>query len=144
MDYFLGLVHEECIAKMNLLSMVDLGSHGSGQIPYELIRDTLWVNLLLFSFYYICFFSTVIEMLQIHFSDDEVEQWVVKEITANLIDCKMNQMNQVVIVRYVYFRLSSLPEDLAATLCGYVSVHMLAVYTCFLLFQKLYSCWPVI
>ncbi|CAL5324937.1 unnamed protein product [Camellia sinensis] len=31
-------------------------------------------------------------------NDDEVEMWVVKAITARLIDCKMDQMNQIVIV----------------------------------------------
>ncbi|KHN28743.1 Eukaryotic translation initiation factor 3 subunit M [Glycine soja] len=71
-----GLVHEECIAKMRLLSLVDLSSDGSGQIPYELIRDTLQIN------------------------DDEVELWVVRGLTAKLIDCKMDQMNQVVVVSH--------------------------------------------
>ncbi|KAF3444880.1 hypothetical protein FNV43_RR14573 [Rhamnella rubrinervis] len=70
----LGLVHEDCIAKMRLMSLVDLGSDETGQIPYSLIRDTLRIN------------------------DDEVEAWVVKAITAKLIDCKMDQMNQVIIV----------------------------------------------
>ncbi|KAI8029755.1 Eukaryotic translation initiation factor 3 subunit M [Camellia lanceoleosa] len=31
-------------------------------------------------------------------NDDEVEMWVVKAITAKLIDCNMDQMNQIVIV----------------------------------------------
>ncbi|KAE8021425.1 hypothetical protein FH972_007317 [Carpinus fangiana] len=69
-----GLVHEDCIMKMRLMSLVDLASDESGQIPYALIRDTLRIN------------------------DDEVELWVVKAITVKLIDCKMDQMNQVVIV----------------------------------------------
>ncbi|XVE83666.1 hypothetical protein DITRI_Ditri16bG0105000 [Diplodiscus trichospermus] len=69
-----GLVHEDCITKMRLMSLVDLGSNESGRIPYILINDTLRIN------------------------DDEVELWVVKAITAKLIDCKMDQMNQVVIV----------------------------------------------
>ncbi|KAG7986480.1 hypothetical protein I3843_03G083300 [Carya illinoinensis] len=69
-----GLVHEDCITKMRLMSLVDLASDDSGQIPYAVIRDTLGVN------------------------DDEVELWVVKAITVKLIDCKMDQMNQVVIV----------------------------------------------
>ncbi|KAJ0043313.1 hypothetical protein Pint_18990 [Pistacia integerrima] len=55
-----GLVHEDCITKMRLMSLVDLGSSGSGQIPYALIRDTLRI------------------------SEDEVEMWVVKAITAKL------------------------------------------------------------
>ena len=33
--------------------------------------------------------------------EEEVELWIVKAITAKLIDCKMDQMNQVVIVRQV-------------------------------------------
>ncbi|KAL0540647.1 hypothetical protein IC582_020657 [Cucumis melo] len=69
-----GLVHEDCIAKMRLLSLVDLGSNESARIPYALIKDTLQTN------------------------DDEVELWVVKAITSKLIDCKMDQMNEVVIV----------------------------------------------
>ncbi|CAL5372316.1 unnamed protein product [Camellia sinensis] len=69
-----GLVHEDCITKMRLMSLVDLASSESGQISYELIKDTLRIN------------------------DDEVEMWVVKAITAKLIDCKMDQMNQIVIV----------------------------------------------
>ncbi|XP_022134057.1 eukaryotic translation initiation factor 3 subunit M-like [Momordica charantia] len=69
-----GLVHEDCIAKMRLLSLVDLGSNDSARIPYALIKDALRIN------------------------DDEVELWVVKAITSKLIDCKMDQMNEVVIV----------------------------------------------
>jgi hypothetical protein len=49
-------------------------------------------------------------MLQIN--DDEVELWVVKAITVKLIDCKMDQMNQVVIVRCT---LSSLSLSLSLT-----------------------------
>ncbi|KAL8229198.1 hypothetical protein R6Q57_014098 [Mikania cordata] len=67
-----GLVHEECIAKMRLMSVVDLASNGSGQIPYSLIKDTLKIE------------------------EDEVEPWVVKAITSKLIDCKIDQMNQVI------------------------------------------------
>nr|AFK45099.1 unknown [Lotus japonicus] len=61
---------------MRLMSLVDFSSDASGQIPYEVIRDTLRIN------------------------DDEVELWVVKAITAKLIDCKMDQMNQVVVVSH--------------------------------------------
>lgn len=45
---YTGLVHEDCIAKMRLMSLVDLGSNQSGQIPHSLIRDTLQVILTLF------------------------------------------------------------------------------------------------
>ncbi|EEF28842.1 eukaryotic translation initiation factor 3 subunit M [Ricinus communis] len=68
------LVHEDCIAKMRLMSLLDLSLDESGRIPYTLIKDTLRIN------------------------DDEVELWVVKAITAKLINCKMDQMNEVVIV----------------------------------------------
>lgn len=37
----------------------------------------------------------------IQINDDEVAYWVVKAITVKLLDCKMDQMNQVVIVRYI-------------------------------------------
>uniref|UniRef100_A0A1J3J1G6 Eukaryotic translation initiation factor 3 subunit M n=1 Tax=Noccaea caerulescens TaxID=107243 RepID=A0A1J3J1G6_NOCCA len=69
-----GLVDEDCVTKMRLLSLVDLASGESGKIPYASIKDTLQVNA------------------------EEVELWIVKAITAKLIDCKMDQMNQVVIV----------------------------------------------
>ncbi|XP_077222633.1 uncharacterized protein LOC143856320 [Tasmannia lanceolata] len=69
-----GLVHEDCIMKMRLMSLADLGSDDSGEIPYSLIRDTLRV------------------------ADNEVEFWVVKAIAAKLLDCKMDQMNQTVLV----------------------------------------------
>lgn len=69
-----GLVHEDCITKMRLMSLLDLSSHESGEIPYSLIRDTLRIT------------------------DDEVEYWVVKAITSKQLDCKMDQLNQVVIV----------------------------------------------
>lgn len=59
---------------MRMMSLVDLASDESGQIPYALIKDTLQIN------------------------DGEVEFWVVKAITAKLIDCKMDQLNQAVIV----------------------------------------------
>ncbi|RWW38918.1 hypothetical protein BHE74_00055804, partial [Ensete ventricosum] len=39
-----GLVHEDCITKMRLLSLLDLSSHESGEIPYSLIRDTLRIT----------------------------------------------------------------------------------------------------
>ncbi|GAB4828663.1 hypothetical protein Ancab_018328 [Ancistrocladus abbreviatus] len=70
-----GLVHEDCIAKMRLMSLVDLASNDSGQIPYALIKETLQIN------------------------DDEVEYWVINAITAKLLDCKMDQMNQLVILK---------------------------------------------
>ncbi|KAI3462871.1 hypothetical protein Pfo_019534 [Paulownia fortunei] len=69
-----GLVHEDCVAKMRLISLVDLGTNETGQIPYSLIKETLQIE------------------------DNEVESWVVKAITAKLLDCRIDQINQVVIV----------------------------------------------
>ncbi|KAL6580345.1 hypothetical protein OROMI_008369 [Orobanche minor] len=39
-----GLVHEDCITKMKLISLVDLGKNESGQIPYSLIKETLQLS----------------------------------------------------------------------------------------------------
>lgn len=69
-----GLVHEDCVTKMRLLSLTELGSRGSVEIPYSVIRDTIQV------------------------SDDEVELWVLKAITAKLLSCKMNQKTQTISV----------------------------------------------
>lgn len=69
-----GLVHEDCITKMRLMTLADLGSHDYGEISYSLIKDALRI------------------------SDEEVEYWVVKAITAKLLDCKMDQMNQTLVV----------------------------------------------
>jgi hypothetical protein len=38
-----GLVHEECITKMRLMSLLDLSSHCSGEIPYSAITKALGV-----------------------------------------------------------------------------------------------------
>lgn len=81
-----GLIHEDCITKMRLMSLADLGSNNSGEIPYALIKDTLRVT------------------------DDEVELWIVKAITAKLLDCKMDQMNQTVIVSRCTERVFGLPQ----------------------------------
>ncbi|KZV46852.1 eukaryotic translation initiation factor 3 subunit M [Dorcoceras hygrometricum] len=69
-----GLVHEDCVTKMRLLSLVDLSTNESGRAPYSLIKETLKIE------------------------GNEVELWVVKAITAKLMDCRIDQMNQVVIV----------------------------------------------
>nr|DAD35075.1 TPA_asm: hypothetical protein HUJ06_005715 [Nelumbo nucifera] len=99
-----GLVHEDCITKMRLMSLADLGSNDSGEIPYALIKETLRVGLLFillpcifkfFSFLSLCYIGVNFTP---QVTDDEIELWIVKAITAKLLDCKMDQMNQVVIV----------------------------------------------
>ncbi|KAI3953711.1 hypothetical protein MKW98_017535 [Papaver atlanticum] len=69
-----GIVFEDCMTKMRLLSLADLGSNESGEIPYAMVANTLMIQ------------------------DDEVEEWIVKAIAAKLLDCKMDQLNQTVIV----------------------------------------------
>ncbi|KAK9116081.1 hypothetical protein Sjap_015028 [Stephania japonica] len=81
-----GLVHEDCITKMRLMSLIDLGSNGSGEISYALIKDTLRI------------------------ADEEVELWVVKAISEKLLDCKMDQMNQTVIVSRCTERLFGMEQ----------------------------------
>jgi len=76
-----GLVYEDCTAKMRLMTLVDLSSNDSGEIPYSAIKEALQIT------------------------EDEVEHWVVKAITSKLLGCKMNQMNQTVIVSWHSDRL---------------------------------------
>uniref|UniRef100_A0A453GR82 PCI domain-containing protein n=1 Tax=Aegilops tauschii subsp. strangulata TaxID=200361 RepID=A0A453GR82_AEGTS len=76
-----GLVHEDCITKMRLMSLLDLSGHCSGEIPYSAITKALEIN------------------------DDVVEYWIVKAISSKILDCKVDQLNQLVIVRY------SCPQD---------------------------------
>ncbi|KAH0699186.1 hypothetical protein KY290_013998 [Solanum tuberosum] len=66
----IGLLHEDCVEKMILLTLVDLGMTETGQIPYSMIKDTLKID------------------------DIEVESWVVKAISVKLLICKIDQMNQ--------------------------------------------------
>lgn len=69
-----GIVRDDCITKMRLMSFADLASKGSGEISYSSVRDTLRVT------------------------DDEVEFWIVRATSAKLVDCKMDQMRQVAVV----------------------------------------------
>ncbi|XP_024537089.1 eukaryotic translation initiation factor 3 subunit M [Selaginella moellendorffii] len=69
-----GLVHEECITKMRLMSLAGLASKASREIPYVTIKDALKVG------------------------DDEVEYWIVKGIATKMLDAKMDQMHQHVVI----------------------------------------------
>jgi len=73
-DY--GLVHEDCITKMRLMSLLDLSSHCSREVPYSAITSPLQIN------------------------DDEVEQWIVKALAFKILDCRVGQLTETVIVRY--------------------------------------------
>ncbi|WMV15067.1 hypothetical protein MTR67_008452 [Solanum verrucosum] len=41
---YAGLLHEDCVEKMRLLTLVDLGMTKTGQIPYSMIKDTLKID----------------------------------------------------------------------------------------------------
>lgn len=119
-----GLVHEDCVAKMRLITLVDLGAHKSGQIPYHAIKETLQVILV--SIMFLCPFSftwlhlmlseNVLCLSQIE--DSEVEPWVVKAITAKLLDCRIDQINEVVIVKYDLIPAWYLSKSLLWTIYG--------------------------
>lgn len=94
-----GLIHDDCITKMRLMSLGDLASK-LREIPYSVVRDTLRVP------------------------DDEVEYWIVRGISSKLLDGKMDQMRQVVIIsrctervfgptqwRELYVKLAALKEN---------------------------------
>jgi len=81
-----GLVHEDCITKMRLMSLLDLSSHCSGEIPYSAITKALGIN------------------------DDEVEYWIVKAISSKILDCKVDQLNQFVIVSRHTERIFGIPQ----------------------------------
>ncbi|XP_037408471.1 eukaryotic translation initiation factor 3 subunit M-like [Triticum dicoccoides] len=81
-----GLVHEECITKMRLMSLLDLSGHCSGEIPYSAITKALEIN------------------------DDEVEYWIVKAISSKILDCKVDQLNQLVIVSRHTVKVFGMPQ----------------------------------
>ncbi|TVT99695.1 hypothetical protein EJB05_54894 [Eragrostis curvula] len=81
-----GLVHEECITKMRLMSLLDLSSRWSGEILYSAIMDALKIN------------------------EDEVECWIVKAIALKILDCKVDQLNQTVIVSRHTERIFGMPQ----------------------------------
>jgi len=83
-DY--GLVHEDCITKMRLMSLLDLSSHCSREVPYSAITSPLQIN------------------------DDEVEQWIVKAIAFKILDCRVDQLNQTVIVSRHTERIFGMPQ----------------------------------
>ncbi|KAL3690659.1 hypothetical protein R1sor_004310 [Riccia sorocarpa] len=92
-----GIVHEEAMTKMRLMSLTGLASKGSGEIPYSVVRDTLKVT------------------------DDEVEFWIVRAIGAKLIEAKMDQMRQVVVISRCTERVFGAPQwrELRSRLAGW-------------------------
>ncbi|KAG6541293.1 hypothetical protein Mapa_017346 [Marchantia paleacea] len=81
-----GLVQEEAMTKMRLMSLAGLASKGSGEIPYSVVRETLKV------------------------ADDEVEYWIVRAIGSKLVEAKMDQMRQVVVISRCTERVFGAPQ----------------------------------
>ncbi|KAJ3177630.1 hypothetical protein HDU87_004383 [Geranomyces variabilis] len=70
-----GLSEEDCQSKMRLLSFASLAaSNVQGEVPYATIASALDVSI------------------------DDVEVWVINTIRAGLVDAKMNQLKQTVVV----------------------------------------------
>jgi len=115
---------------MRLLSLVDLASDDSGKIPYASIKNTLQVsffstnNTLNVDNLFCVAFSDSSNLSGVQVNDEEVELWVVKAITAKLVACKMDQMNQVVIVRQVSNLL------LFRFICVNPKSHILVLHIC--------------
>eukprot|EP00005_Dracoamoeba_jomungandri_P005465 CAMPEP_0174260346 /NCGR_PEP_ID=MMETSP0439-20130205/9653_1 /TAXON_ID=0 /ORGANISM="Stereomyxa ramosa, Strain Chinc5" /LENGTH=385 /DNA_ID=CAMNT_0015344569 /DNA_START=93 /DNA_END=1250 /DNA_ORIENTATION=- len=80
-----GLVSEQCIQKIRLLSLASLASESS-EIPYSLVATTLDID------------------------PSEVETWIVKAISANILDAKLEQTREVVAVHSATPRVFTMNE----------------------------------
>ena len=77
-----ALSHEDCVAKMRLLSLAALGAESaSGIVPYAAVRDTLQVPA------------------------EEVERWVVQAIGAKVLEAKMDQVREELVVTRCLHRI---------------------------------------
>merc|ERR1711976_295655 len=76
-DYLesLGLLKEDCLKKIRLLSLATLASEHS-ELTYDQVAKALNISL------------------------DEVESWVIFAVSAKLIEAKLDQMNQTVFVHH--------------------------------------------
>ncbi len=69
------LSHDDCVAKMRLMSLAALGTESAaGQVTYAHVQETLQVPA------------------------EDVERWVVKAIGARVLEAKMDQARQVVLI----------------------------------------------
>jgi translation initiation factor 3 subunit M len=75
-----GLEHEACVTKMRLLSLAALGAEaGAEGVPYALVRETLGIEA------------------------GAVEAWVVQAISAKVVEAKMDQVRErVLITKHVH------------------------------------------
>ena len=79
-DYLVSvsLSPEECLKKIRLLSLTTLAAENN-ELPYSQIAKTLNVDL------------------------DQVESWVISAISAELIDAKIDQLKQIVLIQFVFY-----------------------------------------
>jgi len=80
-----GLVYEDCVRKMRLLSLASLGSDAE-ELPYSVVADTLSIT------------------------DDEVETWVIRAISAKLLDAKLDQQRNMVIINQCAQRIFNMAK----------------------------------
>jgi len=88
-----GLVHEECVAKIRLLSLASLQAAG-GEASYSQVQAALAVG------------------------EEEVEAWVVRAIGAGVLEAKMDQVGRKVVITRGLQRVFGPPQwaELAARL----------------------------
>jgi translation initiation factor 3 subunit M len=71
-----GVKKDECVRKIRLLSLCTLAS-SKPEMKYSEIAACMQIN------------------------EGEVESWIIKAITAKLLDAKMDQISKTVVVKYV-------------------------------------------
>ena len=90
-----SLSHDECVAKMRLMSLAALGTESAaGQVTYQQVQETLQVPA------------------------EEVEGWIVRAIGANVLEAKMDQVRRLVVITRCLHRVFAMQQwvDLAAKL----------------------------
>jgi translation initiation factor 3 subunit M len=70
-----GVKKDECVRKIRLLSLCTLAS-SKPEMKYSEIAACMQIN------------------------EGEVESWIIKAITAKLLDAKMDQISKTVVVKY--------------------------------------------
>jgi len=68
-----GISHDECLKKIRFLSLATLASENH-EIPYSLVAETL------------------------NIPEEDVETWIILAISAGLIEAKMDQLRNIVVI----------------------------------------------
>ncbi|GAQ92403.1 hypothetical protein KFL_010070030 [Klebsormidium nitens] len=83
----LGLSHEDNLTKSRLLSLSALGAQtSSGEISYKQVEETLLIE------------------------EDDVELWIVRAIAAKVLEAKLDQLRQVVVINRTTQRVFGPPQ----------------------------------